>query len=1428
MANNETREITLRINDTDARAKIENLKSRLEGARAQLDKLQARSAAGETLTKKEIAQIGRLQKEINRTTGELSKYKGTQEAVNATLRRLSGASVKELRGAIRALEKSMDSGFIQRGTKEWNEQTEALKRLRGELEQVRTERQRTAEAVEGQKGKKSLLSSIASQGGNIGGLVASVTTLGHGVAATLSTMREYVDVYASMQEAESAVSKYTGMTAGEVRTLNEAFKQMDTRTPREQLNALAGDAGRLGIQAKEDVLAFVEAADQINVALGADLGEDAVKQIGKLAQLFGDDKEKGLKGAMLATGSVINELAQSSSASESYLVDFAGRLAAVGSQAGISQAQIMAFGSVLDQNMVAQEKGATALQNIITALYRKPAQMARIAGLDIQKFTKQLRTDGNGALLSFIEQLNKAGRMDALAPMLDSMNLSGAGVTQTLTTLAGNIDTLRATQQQATEAFEKGTSVTEEFGKANTTAQAEIEKAQKRMTDLRAELGERLQPVFISAINGATTLGRAMMVVGSFVAKNAGLITYLTAVITTYIAVHKINTLLTWKMVASKIANAKATALESLATAKHTLLTKTATGATLVYAAAKNVLMGNTHRATAALRLLRMELLLNPYAAVAVAVLALGMALYSAMQKTKALTASQEGQRRAMSSIEDARKEAIRNTAEERTRIERLNAIVHDNTRSYDERKKALDTLRAIVPAYHAELSREGKLTRDNTNAITDYINSLNKKALAEAVYGKLVEANKKRLEAGLKVERKEYNVKAVQSYIEKNNIPREVTLSTPMWGTTSATHGKWKELKNQEEAAASARKELETANAEVEELNDWLKKNKADLPKTTAPTASSNSTAPGGSTTTAGGGANTATGHATRSSAPQNDNDRPALEAIEETLRKARALTEADYLQGTIDAKERQDLLLGYELEAAQKRTALHKVGTQERIKAEEAESKARQALQDLFTSWSLSDADRQKEETLRALEEQHATGILSETAYQEERKKVILHALSERVRLVRESGNTEELAKAEQAYTLESQKQKEEAERAHLERIKGLREKFAKASEADLFQKELADLEEAHAEKLFSEEAYLKALAALHHDHAQKEAEEKKARDAKDGWDEFKEKASNALPSSELATSLTALGQAVVAKREAMQKIEALERQGVLTHEQAEERKRQISGDKMGQIVGIASAAYATMGALVQGASQLAQASYEADAAKVSARYDAEIKAVGATTTRGKMLEEKKEKELREMKTKANKRAMAMQMAQALAMIPISAINAYNSAVETPIIGPVLAPIAAAAAVAAGMMQIATIKKQHEAQSAGYYAGGFTGGTAYRREAGVVHEGEFVANHKAVGNEALLPVLRLIDHAQRTNTVASLTAEDVRRTLPVSTATHQATPPAVIATTDDRTARAIEHLNQQLEAGITSVVALDGQNGLARQWKRYEKMNK
>lgn len=75
---------------------------------------------------------------------------------------------------------------------------------------------------------------------------------------------------------------------------------------------------------------------------------------------FGEDDRLGLRGAMLATGSAINELAQNSSASAGYLVEFTARVAGVGKQVGLTQAQIMGYGAVLDENMQKDEMAATA------------------------------------------------------------------------------------------------------------------------------------------------------------------------------------------------------------------------------------------------------------------------------------------------------------------------------------------------------------------------------------------------------------------------------------------------------------------------------------------------------------------------------------------------------------------------------------------------------------------------------------------------------------------------------------------------------------------------------------------------------------------------------------------------------------------------------------------------------------------------------------------------------------------------------------------------------------------------------------------------------------------------------------------------------------------------------------------------------------
>jgi len=182
---------------------------------------------------------------------------------------------------------------------------------------------------------------------------------------------------------------------------------------------------------------------------------------------------------------------------------------------------------------------------------------------------------------------------------------------------------------------------------------------------------------------------------------------------------------------------------------------------------------------------------------------------------------------------------------------------------------------------------------------------------------------------------------------------------------------------------------------------------------------------------------------------------------------------------------------------------------------------------------------------------------------------------------------------------------------------------------------------------------------------------------------------------------------------------------------------------------------------------ASSLYAAQAEYETAVVRKKYEKQIAAAGNNQKKVKKLQEKQQKEEAAIKNKYNKKQVKIQIAQAIAQTAMNALEAYGAMAKIPVVGPALGAIAAAAAVAAGMIQIAAIKKQAQAQEEGYYQGGFTGGKRYKNEAGVVHEGEFVANHQAVNNPSVRPMLDFLDKAQKNNTVGSLTADDISRQL-------------------------------------------------------------
>ena len=585
-----------------------------------------------------------------------------------------------------------------------------------------------------------------------------------------TTIRQCVNDYADMEEAMADVQKYTGQTKEQVHAMNEDFKRMDTRTAREQLNALAGAAGRLGITNKEMIEEFVDGADKINVALGDDLGEGAVDKIGKLAHMFGEDDKKGLRGAMLATGSAVNDLAQSSSANAGYIVDFTADLSGVAIQAGMTQTQLMGLASALDQNMQEEATASTVFSQLITKMYQEPARFAALAGEDVKSFTNLLKTDANEALLKFLSAMQSTGGFDKMAPMFKEMKLEGTRAVGVLSSVASHLDQVREAQQVANDAYNQGTSVLNEFNTQNSTVQAGIDKAKKQFLDLSVELGEKLLPLVEHGINAGSMLVKTIKVlyqVGEFLVQHIGSVTALTASVVFYtniltVAIIKEKALLAVKKTAIAVDTAyKATvvlmrsAIVALQ-ATWALLTKGVQGYIVVMRAA------------------RLASLTNPWTALATVLSVVGIAIYSAV---KAWQAHKQAVHDNLQEVKEANaikkqqaeidKKVAESHIEEKTRIEQLTKVIHSNAFSVDERRAAINALQKIIPGYHASISNEGKLYNENINSVKEYIRQLDNLAMAQAISEQKQNIARQKLALKQKEQRIRFSIKSVNAEIE-------------------------------------------------------------------------------------------------------------------------------------------------------------------------------------------------------------------------------------------------------------------------------------------------------------------------------------------------------------------------------------------------------------------------------------------------------------------------------------------------------------------------------------------------------------------------------------------------------------------------------------------------------------------------------------
>lgn len=1364
-------------------------------------------------------------KEIEETNIDIKETKRQMQLVNRTMSNLKTSSIRDLEFSIKAINQQMAG--MDRGTEKFKQMQLQAKQLKAELQAVR------AEGV----AQESWIKRTADTFNRMQGLAISAIAAISGITFTV---KKCVEEYAKMDDEMTNVRKYTGQAADEVERMNEDFKKMDTRTPRQKLNQLAEDAGRLGITSTAAVEEFVDGADKINVALGDDLGDKAVSQIGKLAQMFGEDKTKGLRGAMLATGSAVNELAQNSSASAGYLVDFTARVAGVGKQAGFTQAQIMGLASVLDQNMQQDETSATAVQNLLAKMFQDSAKFAKIAGLNVKEFANTLKKDANGALLQFLAAMRAKGGFADLAPMFEEMKMDGSRATGVLTVLADKLDDIKSAQNLANEAYAEGTSVLNEFNTQNESVQAQIDKASKKFLDLSIELGQKLYPAARYCISAASLGVRALSTLVDFVKDYWRILIVLTAAIVTYTAVSKA------KLIAEKAQMAWLNIM-ILREKAHLVLVGLKTSALKTMAIVQMALTREIKLTTAAQMLWNKVLLANPITAVIAVVVGLTAAIVTLSKET---STAEQAQRDYNDAVTDANKQA----AEEEASIMRLVSAIQSNTTAESDRKAALEELNGKLMREHlGNINEEAVRTGQATRQIQSYIDMMKKKIVIDGLQKKLAESIAKQAENEDLLGEADNDKRGYwKSFWDRLN---------PFAGSKSqklnfATDHKEQLLQSVERERQYQQKliekinQLESQHFEVNDPEPWRnngyngKGNDGTIIKKQS--SNSNRQESEKERKAREKAEKKAEAEARKREAEAKRKQKQAADSIKAETNQLLAENAKAYAEGTKTYQQFVDDRQSIQLSGFEKLKQLFGEESNEYKQLLDNQVSATKLHDDAILKMNEQTIERErliKQANIKSQYNDVKSDIyqndiaLDEAIYQND-----VDAMQKRLALYNK-GSEEWLdlkAEMEQA-ALDHQLQMQEA---YQNQLRELRQQFGKQDIEAEKQMYLNGLENIYKKGLIKEEEYLQMKLELIEQYADRKAQ-LEAEDHGAGSTQLKvDRVSNRMVNQAKAEAGDAQSPAnasfggyftsqIANYQNTMEKLKELYGNDKQNHAAYMQAKAQVTADFLDNMVQQTSAAYNGINNILSAASAYAQACSDLEQAKISKNYEKQIAAAGNNSKKKKKLEEKRDKELAAAKSKANKKAMKIEIAQAIASTAMAAINAYSSAAAIPGTGWIMAPIAAGLATAAGMMQIATIKKQHQAEAAGYYDGGYTGGNRYRKEAGVVHEGEFVANHRAVNNSSIRPAFDLIDRAQRANTVGSLTADDISRALGAG-ASAAVVAPIVNVSNDNAEVRqsldgvnfAVSRLNKTIENGIKADVSIAGRDGIDRRLKEYHRM--
>lgn len=428
----------------------------LKAASAELNKQLGKLAPSSDAAKQVKQQLQALDKEIKQVEDDVVD-------VNDVIDRSKKgkASIEELKKAYQQLQAELNK--INTGDEEFKNKQKALKELKKNIDDVT-----------GAANKQSNAWSTALK--NLTAYVGLFQVFNAIKDTVTSAIKKNFEFSGSLTD----IRKVSGLAMEGVNKLATELSKIDTRTSIDALAQLAYQGAKLGMgkYGVDGMKQFVAAADQINVAIGEEMGEEALPALSKMVETMGLIPKMGIEKAMLATGSAMFKLASTSTATSGNIVEFAKRLTGVSRTAGITTDQLLALGSASDSLFLMPEVSATAMSKFIVALQKNHNLIEKDLGIQ-QGTIKNMYAAGHAmdAIVMVLEKMRDKGNMNALGGIFKDLGSDGQRLITAMVTMSKNVDVLKDHLYESQEAFEEATAVTGEYKMQQQSAIGILERA---------------------------------------------------------------------------------------------------------------------------------------------------------------------------------------------------------------------------------------------------------------------------------------------------------------------------------------------------------------------------------------------------------------------------------------------------------------------------------------------------------------------------------------------------------------------------------------------------------------------------------------------------------------------------------------------------------------------------------------------------------------------------------------------------------------------------------------------------------------------------------------------------------------------------------------------------------------------------------------